>query len=174
MELPPRDIRSLDWGLILNEKDIKSTENRAITVHDNELSSVRFNPLLRFKRCLILADGLYFWKNAVDVPQYLVRSDRQPFALAGIREQFKSGENSFNTCAIISISPSESGESAQAMPALVRSADFDQWLSPMVTKIQRIAKLISPLPLDEMESRAVGDQVKDAADKLAHCIDSRQ
>ena len=107
-------------------------------------------------------------------PKYLVRRDLQPFALAGLREHFASGEDSFDTCAIITTNVNLAGVSVQTMPLLVTPQDYDQWLSPMVTKIQRIQKLINRLPFGEMESRAVGDQVKDVSDKLSHCTDPRQ
>jgi putative SOS response-associated peptidase YedK len=174
MDLPPRDIRFLDWGFIFDDKDVKSKEHRVTTVRDDELSAPRYLSLLRFKRCLILADGLYGWQSENDVPTYLVRRDRQPFAFAGLRERFAGGENSFDSCAIITTSAIGDEARAEAMPALVAPQDYDQWLSPMFTKVQRIAKLISPLPLGEMESWAVGDHVKDESDKLSHCIDLRQ
>jgi putative SOS response-associated peptidase YedK len=173
MDLPPRDIRMLDWGFIFDDKDVKLKEDRVATVREDELAAPRYLSLLRFKRCLILADGLYVWQSETDVPRYLVRPDRQPFAFAGIREHFASGENKFDTCAVITAIGSGGGASAQAMPALVGPQDYDQWLSPMLTKVQRIGKLIIPLTLGEMESRAVGDQVKDASDKLSHCTDLR-
>jgi putative SOS response-associated peptidase YedK len=174
MALPPRDIRFLDWGFIFDDKDVKLKVDRVVTVREDELSAERYLSLFRFKRCLILADGLYVWQSENDVPSYLVRPDRQPFAFAGLREHFASGENSFDTCAIITTMVNGSGTSAQAMPALVAPPDYDQWLSPMLTKVPRIVKLFSPLPRGEMESLAVADHVRDVNDKLSHCTDLRQ
>jgi putative SOS response-associated peptidase YedK len=174
MQRAPRIVGLLDWGLIFDDKDVACKEDRVNKVHQDKLSSVPYEALFRYKRCLILADGLYVWKLDSDVPKYLVRRDRQPFAFAGIRHRFAKGEESWDTCAIITIDGDGGGEPAQAMPALVPTPDFDKWISPMVTKVLLLRKLLTPLPLDEMESRDVGDHVKDVNDKLPHCVDQRQ
>jgi putative SOS response-associated peptidase YedK len=174
MQRPPRDIRFLDWGLIFDDNDVQKKENRAATVREDELAGPRYTPAFRFRRCLILADGLYVWQKDSDVPKYLVRRDRQPFTFAGLREHFASGETSFDTCAIITTILNGAGAPEQAMPALVIPQDYDKWLSPMVTKAQMLAKLISPLPFHEMESREVGDHVKQLGFKLSECTEPRQ
>ena len=177
MQRPPRDIRFLDWGLIFDDKDVQSKDDRVATVRDDELPSPRYTPLFRFKRCLILADGLYLWKSANDVPSYMVRRDRQPFTFAGIREHYASGETSFDTCAIITTILNDTGSSQQTMPAIVAPQDYDKWLSPMVTKAKLLAHSDWPLPrcqFREMESRAVGDHVKQVGSKLSECTEPRQ
>jgi putative SOS response-associated peptidase YedK len=174
MQRPPRDIRFLDWGLIFDDKDVQAKNDRVTTVPEDELSAPRFTPAFRFKRCLILADGLYLWKSANDVPRYTVRRDRQPFTFAGIREHYASGDISFDTCAIITTSLNGDGSSGQAMPGLVKPQDYDKWLSPMVTKVKMLVTLINPLPLGEMESREVGDHVKQVSFKLSECTEPRQ
>ena len=174
MQRPPRDIRFLDWGLIFDDKDVQSKEDRVATVPDDELSKPRYTPLFRFKRCLILADGFYLWKSANDVPRYMARRDRQPFTLAGIREHYSSGDISFDTCAIITTNLNDTGKSHQAMPAVVAPQDYDKWLSPMVTKVKLLATLIGPLPVREMESREVGDHVKQVRFKNSECTAPRQ
>jgi putative SOS response-associated peptidase YedK len=174
MQRPPRDIRFLDWGLIFDDNDVQFKDDRVTTVPEDELSAPRYTPAFRFKRCLILADGLYLWQRANDVPRYLVRRDHKPFTFAGLREHYASGEISFDTCAIITASLSGPGTSGQPMPALVAPQDYDKWLSPMVTKVQILTKLISPLAFPEMESREVGDHVKQVSFKSSECTEPRQ
>ena len=113
---PPRDIRFLDWGLIFDDKDVQAKDDRVTTVPEVDLSAPRYTPAFRFKRCLILADGLYLWKSANDEPKYMLRRDRQPFTFAGIREHYASGDISFDTFAIITTSLNGDGSSGQAMP----------------------------------------------------------
>ncbi len=173
MERSPRLIGLLDWGLIFDDKDVASKADRVTTVRDDNLSSPRYESSFRFRRCLILADGLYVWQLDNDVPKYMFRRDQQPFSFAGIRQRFSKGEESWDTCAIITISVDGSGVSEQAIPACVSPEDYDKWTSPMVTKVMAIKKLMTPLPLSQMESREVGDHVKDANDKLPHCMEVR-
>ena len=173
MARSPRNIGFLNWGLIFDDKDVTNKEERVTTVRDENLSAPRFESLFRFKRCLILADGLYVWQLENDVPKYLVHQDGHPFAFAGVRERFSKGENSWDTCAIITLSVDGGGGPPQAMPACVKPVDYDKWTSPMVTKVVLLRTLMTPLRLGEMESRAVGDHVKDVNDKLPHCIDPR-
>ena len=159
--------------MILDENDVASKENRVTKIHEDKLKSVPYESLFRYKRCLIIADGLYVWKLDQDVPKYLVRRDRQPFAFAGVRNRFSKGDEAWDTCAIITINANDDGEPAQAMPALVKTEDADKWISPMVTKVVLLKKMLAPLPLGEMESREVGDHVKDVNDKLPHCAEPR-
>jgi len=173
MDRSPRHIGFLDWGLIFDDNDVACKEARVTTVGDDNLSSPRYESSFRYRRCLILADGLYVWQLENDVPKYLVRLDQQPFALAGIRQRFSKGEESWDTCAIITINMDGGVVSGQAMPACVSPEDYDKWTSPLVTKVMTLKKLMTPLPLGKMDSRAVGDHVKDANDKLPHCIDLR-
>ena len=174
MERTLRTVQLLDWGLIFDDKDVANKEGRITKVHEDKLSTPPFESLFRYKRCLILADGLYDWKLDSDQPRYLVRRDRQPFAFAGIRERFSKGEDSWNTCAIIKIGTTGDGKPERAMPAIVKLQDYDKWISPMVTKAVTLKKLLAPLPLGEMDSWEVGDHVKDANDKLPHCISQRE
>ena len=44
IERSPRLIGLLDWGLIFDDKDVASKENRVTTVRDDNLSSPRMNP----------------------------------------------------------------------------------------------------------------------------------
>jgi hypothetical protein len=44
----------------------------------------------------------------------------------------------------------------------------------MVTKVVLLKGLLGPLPFGEMESRDVGDHVKDENDKLPHCTEPRK
>ena len=171
MERSPRHIGFLNWGLVFDENDVAAKEGRVCTVDEGKLKTPRYEAMFRFKRCLILADGLYIWQSEQDVPKYLVRCDRQPFAFAGIRERFKKGDESWDTCAIITIKLNGDGDSAQAVPALVTPLEYDKWISPMVTKVVALKKFIIPLPVGKMESRAVGDHVKNVLDKLPHCVD---
>jgi putative SOS response-associated peptidase YedK len=173
MERSPRHIGLLDWGLIFDDKDVARKEDRVATVRDDSLSSPRYESSFRYRRCLVLADGLFVWQLDNDVPKYSVRRDQQPFALAGIRQRFSKGEESWDTCAIITINMDGGGVPGQALPVCVSPEDYDKWTSPMVTKVAMLKKLMTSLPLGQMESRAVGDHVKDANDKLPHCIDPR-
>ena len=173
MQRAPRNIGVLEWGLIFDDKDVASKEGRVTKVHEDKLSVAPYESSFRYKRCLILADGLYLWRLDNDVPKYLARRDRQPFAFAGIRQRYAKGEDSWDTCAVITIDMNGGGEPAAAMPALVPAQDYDKWISPMFTKAVMLRRLLTPLPLDEMESRDVGEYVKDANDKHEHCTELR-
>ena len=56
----------------------------------------------------------------------------------------------------------------------MKPQDYDKWLSPMVTKVKMLVTLINPLPLGEMESREVGDHVRQVSFKNSECTEPRR
>ena len=82
------------------------------------------------------ADGYYEWKpeGTSKQPFYLVDRDRNPLAMAGLYEHWKSPEGAWvSTCTIITTSaPDELGEIHDRAPLLVPREAWHSWLDPEV------------------------------------------
>jgi putative SOS response-associated peptidase YedK len=89
------------------------------------------------RRCLLPADGYYEWKQEADhkQPYFLTSADRQPLAMAGLYEHWKSPEGTWlSTCAIITTSAADDlGEIHDRTPMLVPKEKWERWLDPEVT-----------------------------------------
>src|SRR6516162_5320161 len=85
------------------------------------------------KRCLIVADGFYEWAkvDSLKQPYYIRLNDDRPFAFAGLWEQWKRGEDGFESCALITTGPNELMQPIhERMPVILRREDYNIWLDP--------------------------------------------
>jgi len=87
----PGKIQLFQWGLIPGwVKDEGSAEQIRLHTLNARAETIRsrsaFRPLIKKKRCLILVDGFYEWRevNRQKYPYYIFLKERDPFALAGI------------------------------------------------------------------------------------------
>src|SRR5579864_7222453 len=77
----------LRWGLIPSWAKDESVGARMINARAETLAEKpSFKGLLRSKRCLIIADGFYEWKqeNGQKTPMYITLKSGEPFAFAGL------------------------------------------------------------------------------------------
>ena len=93
MEEGKRKLVSMQWGLIPSwAKDpnigYKMINARAETI----LEKPSFRGAFRHRRCLIIADGFYEWREdgVGKVPIYIFLKNKGPFGMAGIYEGWKS------------------------------------------------------------------------------------
>ncbi|HQV95995.1 MAG TPA: SOS response-associated peptidase, partial [Anaerolineales bacterium] len=77
------------WGLIPMWAKDPGVGNRLINARGETVAEKpSFRGSLKYKRCLVLADGFYEWKSQpgkkTKTPFYIHMKDRQPFAIAGL------------------------------------------------------------------------------------------
>src|SRR5207244_8492007 len=93
--------RLMTWGLIPSwSTGGKGFINaRAETLEEKPSFSESF----RFRRCVIPADGFFEWERVgrSKRPFYFQLQDESQFAFAGIWDQWRNGEQSIKSCAII-------------------------------------------------------------------------
>jgi putative SOS response-associated peptidase YedK len=127
-----RECALLRWGLVPSwSKDGKPFINaRGETV----ATKPTFRGPFKRRRCLILADGYYEWKatgGKVKQPYYYHLRGDQPFAFAGLWDQWNGPDGPVETCAIIT---TEANELAKAvhdrMPVILNAEPGAAWLDP--------------------------------------------
>jgi putative SOS response-associated peptidase YedK len=66
-------------------------------------SKPAFRGAFKYRRCLVPADGFYEWKKegSKKQPVYVRRKDGQPFAFAGLWEDWEREGEIIQSCAII-------------------------------------------------------------------------
>jgi putative SOS response-associated peptidase YedK len=96
----PERIRLVSWGI--NPFWLKRSRPDGLINARVETLQAKFREDLAERRCLVLADGFYEWAKTPDgkVPYRFVRSDREPFAFAGIWEERKDAVGSLPSFAI--------------------------------------------------------------------------
>jgi len=133
-----RQLRVLRWGLVPSwAKDPKG----GARMINARMESVREKPAFRkayaSRRCLIPADGYYEWQveGAGKQPWFLTNRTREPLAMAGLYEHWKSPDGDWlSTCTVLTTSaPDELGEIHDRTPLIVPRDRWAHWLDPAVT-----------------------------------------
>lgn len=129
-----------------------------------------FRNAMKYRRCLVPADGFYEWKREGEKKRpYFVRGrEGAPLAFAGLWENWMgpNGEE-VETAAIVTTAASRSiAHIHDRMPAIVPPEAFDFWLDPKVDA-QSAAAAIAPAPDAAIEAYEVSSAVNRTANDSA-------
>ncbi|OQY30464.1 MAG: hypothetical protein B6I38_07475 [Anaerolineaceae bacterium 4572_5.1] len=163
------------WGLIPFWAKNPSIGSRMINARSETLAEKpSFRAAYKYRRCLILADGFYEWKyvagQKAKIPHYIFLKSRQPFAFAGLWEDWQSQDGSqLKSCTIITTRPNEMVALLHnRMPVILPSNAYAQWLD---TKSRAdLQHLLLPYPAEEMDAYPVSTLVNNPANDRAECV----
>lgn len=166
----------LRWGLIPSWAKDASGGARMINARAETLAEKpSFKRLLHARRCLVVADGFYEWKqeHGGKTPMYITLKDQEPFVFAGLWDAWKSPEGQqMRTCTIITTEPNELMATIHnRMPAILPQQAIEEWLDPAQRDDQALLSLLKPYPTNEMAARPVSRKVNnpkyDSAELIA-------
>ena len=146
------ELRNIVWGLLpAHSSDGKRFINaRAETIE----TRASFSESFRRRRCLILADGFFEWKQSFGAkqPHYIHMTDESAFAFAGIWDVFG---NEGPSCAIITTTANETLKPIhERMPVILCPDTYSVWLNPQ-TPFAELRKLLVPFAAATMSSYPV-------------------
>lgn len=154
------------WGLIPMWAKDPTIGSRLINARGETLAEKpAFRGSLKYKRCLILADGFYEWKSAgarkTKLPYYIHMKDRKPFAFAGLWDSWNGPDGSLiRSCTIITTAPNELVSIIHnRMPVILHPRDYEKWLDPSPQTPDQLKPLIKPFPAEEMSAYPVSSRV---------------
>ena len=127
----------LRWGLVPSWSKDSKVGTRYLNARQETLAEKpAFRAAYAKRRCLLPADGYYEWKPeaAGKQPYFLTAHDRNPLAIAGLFEHWKSDAGTWlSTCTVITTSaPDDLGEIHDRTPLLVPRESWSVWLDPSV------------------------------------------
>jgi putative SOS response-associated peptidase YedK len=171
-----RRLAMLHWGLVppwAKERSIgaRMLNARAETVAEKPA----FRAAYRKRRCLIIADGYYEWRQLAGSkqPYFLRATNGEPFAMAGIWESWierESGE-ALESCSIITTAAVGLAVTVHdRMPLILPQAAYARWLdaaTPM-TEIDTLAG--SPVGAD-LTAAAVSTRVNTVRNEGAELLE---
>ncbi len=160
---------AFSWGLI---PQWVKTEDDAIKIRRSTLNArgetifdkPAFKKASLCQRCLVIVDGFFemHHKGGKSIPFYISRTDGQPFALAGIWDEWMNPEDGTltNTCAIITTdankrmsvihnNPKVLERGGPRMPLILPFDKEQQWLDSSLPK-EHVQQLILPFPESEL------------------------
>jgi len=157
-----RTLLAVRWGLIPSwSKEPKGIINaRSETLSEKPSFSESFE----HRRCLIPADGFYEWKSSRKSrqPYYFQMKDEVPFYFAGIWDEWRRGDESITSCAIITTTPNELLETIHdRMPVILPAETHETWLA-RDTRPKDLLSFLNPFSGDAMKRHPVSQQVNHA------------
>jgi putative SOS response-associated peptidase YedK len=154
------------WGLIPSWAKDPDIGNRMINARAETLAEKpSFKSSLKRKRCLILADGFYEWKQIpgqkAKLPMYIRLESGKPFAFAGLWDEWHAPDGSqVLSCTIITTEPNSMMQAIHnRMPVILPPEAYTAWLAKGEQKPETLIGLLQPYPAEMMTAYPVSMQV---------------
>jgi putative SOS response-associated peptidase YedK len=169
-------LRLFRWGLVPFWAKDPDIGNRLINARSETASTKpAFRAAMKYRRCLLPADGFYEWKKTDEgkQPYHIGMEGHEPFALAGLWESWDGGGTGpLETCAILTTEPNELlAEVHNRMPVIIPPEHFARWLDPDATDPGELASLLGPYPPGEMTAYPVSRRVNRPTHDAPECIE---
>jgi putative SOS response-associated peptidase YedK len=132
-----------------------------------------FRDPLKFRRCLIPADGFYEWKRKVRAKQPFCFEikDGELFAFAGLWDGWKDASgNWIKTCSILTTTPNVLTATVHdRMPVILDPESYDLWLDPGMQNVAAISQLLKPYDASQMQLYPVSSRVNHVTNDDEEC-----
>jgi putative SOS response-associated peptidase YedK len=162
-----RRFRLMRWGLLPSfVKDPKKFPTLINARSEEVLEKPSFRNAMRWRRCLIPADGFYEWTGPKGKRRPFLLRPKTPklIAFAGLYERWRDGqEGEIDTVAILTC-PSNASVSVlhDRMPVVLAPEDFASWLDVNGTPPETAAALLRPRPEDLFEAIELNPKINDS------------
>ena len=176
------DVRRLGpmrWGLVPSWAESPAVGDRLINARAETLvEKPAFKPAFERRRCIIPADGFYEWQAAPGPrkqPMYIHARDGSPLAFAGLWESWRDRTDPeapwIRTCVVITTDANAMMRPVHdRMPAMLATADWDQWLDREFTDGGALLHVLCPAPDDLLAMHPVSTRVNGARNDDASLI----
>jgi putative SOS response-associated peptidase YedK len=165
------------WGLIPSWAKDPAIGNRMINARGETLQEKpAFRSAFRRRRCLVLADGFYEWRQdpgkRTKTPMYIRLQNGEPFAFAGLWENWQAPDGSnILSCTIITTEPNSLMQTIHnRMPVILPTDTFSVWLEPHEPDLGQLQNLLKPYPAENMLAFPVSTLVNTPANDDPRCI----
>jgi putative SOS response-associated peptidase YedK len=172
------EVATLRWGLIPWWAEDPSVGARAINARRETLATKpSFRGPFRQRRCAILADGFYEWRELEPgkgkVPHYIRLASGEPFTFAGLWDQWRSPEGEVvESCTIVTSPPNELvARVHDRMPVILTREARESWLDRGRRDEKDLMRLLQPYDADAMEMFPVSRHVNSPANDDAACLE---
>jgi putative SOS response-associated peptidase YedK len=132
-----------------------------------------FREPFRQRRCLVVADGFYEWQalGRVKQPYFIHAADDRPFALAGLWDRWRRGQQVIESCTVLTTDANDRlAPLHDRMPVILQERDYALWLDPAVEETGRLKPLLVPCPNDMLALYPVSTDVNRPTTEGPACI----
>jgi putative SOS response-associated peptidase YedK len=131
-----------------------------------------FRDAMKFRRCLIPADGFYEWSRAgkTKQPFCFEVKDGELFAFAGIWDRWQGGGIAVETCSILTTTPNAVTSAVHdRMPVILDPDNYDLWLDPGMRDVAAASELLKPYDARLMRCYPVSTRINHVANDDEEC-----
>jgi putative SOS response-associated peptidase YedK len=173
----PKDVRELvlmKWGLIPHWAKTPSIATSTINAKsETAVNKPAFRDPLKFRRCLIPADGFFEWlkTGSAKQPFCFEVNDGELFAFAGLWDRWNDPTGKWvETCSILTTAPNEVTAAVHdRMPVILDPDGYDLWLDPGMRDAGTASELLKPCDARLMRCYPVSAQVNHVANDDEGC-----
>ena len=160
----------LHWGLVPPWAKDLSGASRLINARAETLQEKpSFKKALEKKRCLIIANGFYEWKEKQ--PWYCTPAAGGLFGFAGLWETWKGDELAYHSCTIITTKASEAiNEIHDRMPVILKPELIKEWLNPAIYEYKELGMILKHGYVKKIKSYPVSKVVNSPKNNDPRCI----
>jgi putative SOS response-associated peptidase YedK len=171
---PVRQISLMRWGLVPHwAKDASGAASTVNARSETVATKPAFRDPLKFRRCLIPADGFYEWKKTPTSKQPFCFevNGGELFGFAGLWDGWKDATGKWiKTCSILTTIPNSVTSAVHdRMPVILARESYDLWLDPGMTNVQVVSELLKPHNARLMRCYPVSTRVNHVANDDEEC-----
>jgi putative SOS response-associated peptidase YedK len=171
---PVRQLSLMKWGLVPSwAKDASAAAGMINARSETAATKPAFRDPLKFRRCLIPADGFYEWKRdgKTKQPFCFEVNDGELFAFAGLWDRWKNSSGDWiKTCSILTTTPnSVTSAIHDRMPVILDPDSYDLWLDPGMNDGAAAAELLELFDARIMRCYPVSPRVNSATNDDEEC-----
>ena len=163
-----RQFALVRWGLLPSWVKDPKTFSLPINARGESLTDKpAFRAAMRYRRCLVPADGFYEWKASGPrkQPYFVCAKSGSPLAFAGLWETWigPNGEE-LETAAIVTTRANRTlADIHDRMPVIIPPEAFNLWLDCASVDVETAMALVAPAPQDLLEAYEVSTDVNRTA-----------
>jgi len=171
---PVRELSLMRWGLIPSWAKDPSISARMINAKSETAGTKpAFRDALRFRRCLIPADGFYEWSRTAKgkQPYCFEIKDGELFAFAGLWDHWRdTSGKTVETCSILTTTPNALTSAVHdRIPVIPDPDSYDLWLDPGMKDAAVASDLLKPFDARLMRCYPVSTRLNHVANDDAEC-----
>ena len=158
-----RELVMLRWGLVPFWAKDPSIGNRMINARAETVAEKpSYRNAYKHRRCIVLADGFYEWRRQGEIktPYYISLASGEPFALAGLWENWtdkETGESLQTTTLITADANDFMAPLHHRMPVILEANAAGEWLAGSTELLDDVSAITPPLqawPVDRRVNNA--------------------
>jgi putative SOS response-associated peptidase YedK len=162
----------MGWGLVPHwAKDASGSVSTINARSETAATKPAFRDPLKFRRCLIPADGFYEWKRTGTGKQPYCFEVNEGELFAGLWDGWKDASGSWiKTCSILTTTPNTVTSAIHdRMPVILHPDSYDLWLDPGMQNVAAISELLKPYDAMLMRCFPVSTRINHVANDDEEC-----